>query len=63
MKPSPVRLRTELPSLEPDHGRVTINVVGGYGAKCELRDSGGLGPASPEASEMKKPAPLPPIFK
>ena len=38
--------------------RPVIDVVGGYGASCELRDSGGLGPASPEAREMKGAAPL-----
>ena len=40
--------------------RVLITVVGGLGVSCELRDSGGLGPASPEASELKGAAPLPP---
>jgi hypothetical protein len=36
------------------------SAVGGLGASCELRDSGGLGPASPEASEMMAAAPPPP---
>jgi hypothetical protein len=39
-----------------------ISVVEGLGASCELRDSGGLGPASAEASEMKGAAPLPPML-
>ena len=39
-----------------------IDVVGGLGVSCELRDSGGLGPASPEASELKGAAPLPPML-
>ena len=39
-----------------------INAVGGYGAICDLRDSGGLGPASPEGSEFKRAAPLPPML-
>jgi len=37
--------------------RSMIRVVGGLGVKWELRNSGALGPASPEASEMKRAAP------
>ena len=39
---------------------VLVSVVGGHGAKCALRDTSGLGPASPEASKMNTAAPLPP---
>ena len=37
-----------------------ISAVGGSGAQGEPRDSGGLGPASPEASDSRGAAPLPP---
>ncbi len=47
------------PGTERRHG-----LVGRLGAQCEPRDSGGLGPASPEASECNGAAAgAPPQFK
>ena len=48
-----------MPGMERRH-----ELVGGLGAQCEPRDSGGLGPASPEASECNGAAAgAPPQFK
>ena len=41
----------------------SLDAVGGSGAQGEPRDFGGLGPASPEASESKGAAPAPPQYK
>ena len=50
-----------LTGSERVNGRPPRRTGGGCRAKGDPRDSGGLGPASPEGSEFKRAAPLPPI--